>query len=215
MLKWIFVLAVTLSMVGFFGPLGGQMVQAARPPWAGGEGGTATATIELIQCNGAAAKWGSSTVKVKIVDASGTGATADVQSAIGLWNASQNNYDLEVVEDGEDVLIELYGKIVPGYILGYTDPVCEESGQNLASAYIALGVNGLTSIGRQNLAAHEIGHALGLGHGDKKGDLMYPSFDSKEERKQIVCVSNLDANALAATGSTYSLPENITWGCAP
>lgn len=184
-------------------------------------GGTTGAKIGLIQCNDAAAKWRVDprdpdanhdglvdVVTYGIVDVSGTGVADSVRAALDEWNTVQSVYDLQEVDSGEDVLIELYFKVVPGYILGYAIPTCEEGeAGDIASAYIALGVKGMSGKGVQNLAAHEIGHTLGHGHADKKGDLMYGSFDQKEERKRVVCPSNLDVGALTAEGTEYSVAE--------
>ena len=39
---------------------------------------------------------------------------------------------------------------------------------------------GFSSAGTQNMARHEIGHGLGLGHADDAADLMYASAESSE-----------------------------------
>lgn len=46
-----------------------------------------------------------------------------------------------------------------------------------------------------NIAAHEFGHALGLGHSNDPEDLMYPSYDSSSIGYRIY-PSDLDINAL-------------------
>jgi len=99
--------------------------------------------------------------------------------------------------DPFDVTITYYYKIAPGYILGYASPSFKEVDGYYAiqSVEIVLGVKGLSIIGIENLVAHEFGHALGLEHSNKKGDLMYSSFDMKEE-KNIVPPSTLNLYAL-------------------
>lgn len=97
-----------------------------------------------------------------------------------------------------DVTITYYYKIVPGYILGYASLSFKQIGEHYAiqSVDIALGVKGLSTTGVENLVAHEFGHALGLEHSNEKGDLMYSSFDMKEEKKNVVPPSTLNLYAL-------------------
>jgi len=80
------------------------------------------------------------------------------------------------------------------------------------SVDISLGVKGLSSNGVQNLAAHEVGHGLGLLHADLNKDLMGPSLDAKE-RKNATCPSNLDIGGIAATVNPYTVAVWQELGC--
>ena len=70
-----------------------------------------------------------------------------------------------------------------------------------------VGVKGLKTGGVKNLAAHEMGHSIGLGHTiDKNEDLMGPSLDASE-RKNLTCPSNLDKDALKASGADHTVSD--------
>ncbi len=177
-------------------------------------------SIGLQACGGKAATWSKTTVTVRIDNIAGLGSSqvAAVAAAIQEWNNALANgvftsYQLgQILSGTADIVIQLYYKVTPGYILGYASITCG-SGNSIASALVVLGLKGLTLIGVQNLAAHELGHALGLGHANVSSDLLYPSFD-KSERKIIFCPSNLDVGAIKAAsgGTTTTLSYSVsTW----
>lgn len=61
---------------------------------------------------------------------------------------------------------------------GLTEYSYRSSGQ-LVSATITIGVKGNSAVDIQSVAAHEFGHALGIGgHSDNPADMMYPTFIS-------------------------------------
>ena len=65
-----------------------------------------------------------------------------------------------------------------------------------------------SSTGTRNVARHEIGHALGLGHSDDPNDLMHPTFESTEFLGNVdVPISQCDQNGLE---TVYPLPTNCS-----
>ncbi len=86
----------------------------------------------------------------------------------------------------------------------------------------------LNSIDMQNLALHELGHSLGLGHSTYSNDIMYPML-SVNPLAQVQALSTLDLYGVATvfewmsnSSSPYSpqqssitLPSNITYQYLP
>jgi len=198
---------------------GGEEDPPTDPP-------SSDATIELIDCdgNGAADKWGSD-ITYRVINRSGEKqSTIDaVIAGVEEWNAvkGQNNpdspYTLNQVaasDNTADITIEVFKKITPGYILGFAQ-VCDPANGFMVGQKvdISLGIKGLKMDGIKNLAAHEVGHGLGLGHTlDHSDDLMAPSLDAKE-RKNLICPSNLNVEAFSETSLTYMVTDWETLNC--
>jgi len=171
--------------------------------------GEIEASIKLITCDGAIAKWDSNTVSYKIINKAGLKQSEidAVEAGVLDWNDASSSVTLVVTSSDADITISVYKKITPGYILGFAVVTCDNDTDKIESVEISLGVKGLSSNGVQNLAAHEVGHGLGLGHADLNKDLMGPSLDAKE-RKKATCPSNLDIGGiLETTDNPYEVTD--------
>lgn len=172
------------------------------------DGDTTLASIDLGNCDdGAIATWRHAKLTFQIVNTSDvdSGKIQAIRSGVLEWNNVGGPYSLtEVTAGAADITIEVAGSIT-GDILGRANVACATGKDGIQSASIILAVNGLKLVGLTNLSAHEAGHALGLRHSDKEGDLMDPNFNRKLEGKSLVCPSNLDVGGLSAESDPYRI----------
>ena len=174
------------------------------------EAQTEAETLDLL-----AVGWAKPTVKVQIKAAGGVTSHAidDVVRAIEDWNAVLANIDrapqLELVSGVKKADITIQMKVGGGVTLGSAGSrtispfACELNSASIQLSGKAFG-QAFSSVGTQNVARHEIGHALGLGHSNDPTDLMYPTFETSEFLgNEPLSISQCDKNGLEAI---YPLP---------
>ncbi|MCW3999619.1 MAG: matrixin family metalloprotease [Candidatus Bathyarchaeota archaeon] len=216
------------------------LVQAQSPQ------GTANLDISTI-------RWNKSALDIQIIEASNeswwqpeflnatTNTLANWKSAIDFFTEKYPDYsylssltfDFTVSQqatDGYDVYF-IFAQTIPhenNLVLGRTTTY-PTSSNNIDHCVITLATTSQTlsfnTDGMMNVAMHEFGHALGLGHSNSTDDLMYPSNDLIFSENQI---STLDLYGLAILfnwlneGSpptpqtnTITLPADIVFEYAP
>lgn len=112
--------------------------------------------------------------------------------------------------------------------LGLTEPTFQQNTILNCSVTLSLHANHgepLTNSDMQNIALHEIGHCLGLGHSNFTGDVMYPVYTLMSQGRGL---STLDLYGVATvfswlsniqgqqlTSNPVSLPTNIMYSYLP
>ena len=170
--------------------------------------------------------WNQSTVTVMIQDEEYVAEEVieDIEVALDDWNDAlfeiEDGPVLTMVsgEKGADIVIVIGNE--GGEILGQTRTRSTgRSGSVLRSTVIRL--NGevfgkeFSGAGIRNVARHEFGHALGLGHSDDPSDLMYPVFECQDVFDDYdVMISGYDVDGLYAIyplHKRFPLPDALYW----
>jgi Matrixin len=152
-----------------------------------------------------------------------TGERQAVNSAANTWMQSVKGLKLIQVpgKSSSDIIVEFQSKAASssssgvGSTSSYGDTVGQTSTYFDSSGYIdhALVTIATTAFGNsfsspqiKQIAMHEIGHTLGLGHANFKGDLMSPVINQESGRISKCDISGvLDANQWKLAGSLVTV----------
>jgi hypothetical protein len=150
--------------------------------------------------------------------------------AIGQWNDAityfSSNYSLysylssvklnwavsDVTEDGFDIYLSWTKSPIANTYNEIGLETSTSEGNVILSSNISLAAetshgNSLNTIDMQNIALHELGHSLGLGHCNSTGDIMYPAYTLLSSP---ILISTLDAYGVSTIFAWLQNPFSFT-----
>ena len=125
-----------------------------------------------------------------------------VRIGIKSWQVS-GVHQFQEVTSLEDIPVHILDSLPGGNdVIGLATTDCENS--SIAPTFSRIEIlSSLSFILIENVARHEIGHIIGLGHSNVPSDLLFPTISAQINK--VVCPSNLDILALTSESTPFNI----------